>query len=295
MLRGALLFGLFFLLTLPVFLLLLIFSLPILLLPAPARVALRGPQILCGRLWIFMVTRILQLLGHPGPQIEQPLTLDPNGRYLILCNHVSWSDILVLLQLFGARMPFPRFLAKRQMLWIPLIGAAIWVLDFPLLRRSKAGAPPERAAADREAVARTCRRLGRGAFSLVIFPEGTRFSAEKHRRQESPYAHLLRPKAGGLGVALEHLGTRLDGVVDVTIDYSDAEMTYLDYLGTTRSMARARVELRPVPAGACRDEASREALLAWLNALWAEKDARLEAWSAEARRRRAGVAARGEV
>ncbi len=295
MLRGALLFGLFFLLTIPVFLLLLLFSLPILLLPAPARVALRGPQILCGRLWIFMVTRILERLGHPGPQVEQPLTLEPNGRYLILCNHVSWSDILVLLQLFGARMPFPRFLAKRQMLWIPLIGAAIWVLDFPLLRRSKAGDPPERAAADRAAVARTCRRLGSGAFSLVIFSEGTRFTAEKHRRQESPFRHLLRPRAGGLGIALEHLGTRLDGVVDVTIGYSDPQMTYLDYLGATRSTARARVELLAPPELPGRGDADRQVLQEWLNARWQVKDALLARWAGESETLSAGHDARGPV
>jgi len=299
MLRGLLLFSVLFLATIPVFLLFLLLGLPILLLPSPARIALRGPQVACGRLWILLSTRIVRLFGIPSPRIEGGASLDPQGQYLLLCNHTSWTDIMVLLQLFGARMPFPRFLAKREMLWIPLIGIAIWMLDFPLLRRSTAGDSPERSARDRAAVARGCRRLGSGAFTLVIFPEGTRFTPEKHAAQQSSYRHLLRPRAGGLGVALEHLGGRLDGVVDVTIGYANKGLNYLDYLGGRGGVVRARVDVLSPPGDlAAHDEAGRrEVLQEWLNALWRRKDAQLETWqSAEGvSGSRAGVSRQGPV
>jgi len=283
MLRGVLLFSVLFTVTIPVFLLFLLFGLPILLLPSPARIALRGPQIACGRLWIFLSTQIIRLFGIAPPRVEGGAMLDPQGQYLLLCNHASWTDIVVLLQLFGARMPFPRFLAKREMLWIPLIGIAIWMLDFPLLRRGRTGDSPERSARDRAAVARGCTRLGSGAFTLVIFPEGTRFTPAKHAAQQSPFCHLLRPRAGGVGVALEHLAGRLDGVVDVTIGYVDASLTYLDYLGGRGGPVRARVEILPVPdvVQGEREEERRQRLQEWLNALWQCKDGQLAAWRAQ--------------
>ncbi|GIT03467.1 MAG: hypothetical protein CM1200mP28_07260 [Deltaproteobacteria bacterium] len=32
---------------------------------------------------------------------------------------------------------------------------------------------------------------------MLIYAEGTRFTPEKHRRKNSPYKNLLKPRAGG--------------------------------------------------------------------------------------------------
>jgi hypothetical protein len=48
------------------------------------------------------------------------------------------------------------------------------------------------------------------------FVEGTRFTPAKHAAQQSPYKHLLKPKAGGLALALHVLGDRFDSLLDVT-------------------------------------------------------------------------------
>lgn len=120
MLRGIVLFVILFVGTVPIFLLLLLFGLPPLLFPESVRVTLRGPQLLCGRAWITMCLAGFRLFGVSAPEVEGEVRLNAQGRYLLLSNHASWTDIVVLLQLFGPRMPFPRFLAKREMLWFRL-------------------------------------------------------------------------------------------------------------------------------------------------------------------------------
>jgi len=280
MIRGAMVFLILFFGTVPIFLLFMLFGLPIMLLPAPGRIALRGPLVACGRLWICFSTSVLRLSGIPIPECDGNAALADDGQYLLLCNHRSWTDIMVLLQLFGPRMPFPRFIAKREMLWVPLIGLAIWMLDFPLVRRSAKRAGVERSERDREEVARGCRRLGSGPFTLVIFPEGTRFTPGKRQHQQSPYRHLLMPRSGGLGVALEHLGQRLDEVVNVTIGYDAPQLSYWDYLCGRSGRVRVQIERFPVPQRllGLEGEVGRQVLQEWLRGVWSEKEKCLQGW-----------------
>jgi 1-acyl-sn-glycerol-3-phosphate acyltransferase len=42
-----------------------------------------------------------------------------DGHYLVLANHQSWVDILVLQKVFNRRMPLLRFFLKRQLFWVP--------------------------------------------------------------------------------------------------------------------------------------------------------------------------------
>lgn len=51
------------------------------------------------------------------------------------------------------------------------------------------------------------------------FVEGTRFQPSKHQKQNSPFKHLLRPKAGGMAFALSAMGDQIHKLVDVTIYY----------------------------------------------------------------------------
>ena len=53
--------------------------------------------------------------------------------------------------------------------------------------------------ADLEATRRSCERFATRPTSIMNFVEGTRFTPAKHTGQDSPYTHLLRPRAGGAG------------------------------------------------------------------------------------------------
>jgi hypothetical protein len=59
---------------------------------------------------------------------------------------------------------------------------------------------------DREATRRACEKFALVPTSVMNFAEGTRFTWHKHRIQDSPYRHLLKPKAGALALALNAMG-----------------------------------------------------------------------------------------
>ena len=61
--------------------------------------------------------------------------LDPKGWYMVVANHQSWVDILVLQNVFYRKIPFLKFFLKKELFWFPLLGQAWWALDFPFMKR----------------------------------------------------------------------------------------------------------------------------------------------------------------
>lgn len=108
----------------------------------------------------------------------------------------------------------------------------------------------------------------------MSFVEGTRFTPAKQQAQQSPFRHLLRPKAGGVMSALEVLGDRLDAVLDVTIVYPGQVPRFIDVLCGRVPHVRVHVERLPVPLAADGGPLDTAALQAWLGDRWQAKDAR---------------------
>ena len=50
--------------------------------------------------------------------------LKRNEWYMVLSNHQSWVDILVLQRIFHRRIPFLKFFLKKELIWVPVIGLA---------------------------------------------------------------------------------------------------------------------------------------------------------------------------
>lgn len=201
--------------------------------------------------------------------------------YLVSANHQSWIDIPVVLRALNRRIPFPKFFIKQELIWVPLLGGAWWALDYPFMKRRSAAylaRHPEARDRDWETARRAGERLRATPATLLNFLEGTRFGAEKHVRQHSPYRHLLRPKAGGVAAVLESLGERLHILLDVTIVYADDRASFMDlFLGRIRRIT-VRVRQLPIPeelrgGDYRRDPEFRAALQAWIARLWTEKDA----------------------
>ncbi len=207
------------------------------------------------------------------------------GWYMVTCNHRSWADIFVLQHLFNRRIPMLKFFLKRQLIWVPVIGLAWWALDFPFMRRHTEAylkKHPEKRLEDAETTRRACRKFALVPTSVMNFVEGTRLTAVKHAAQQSPYRHLLKPKAGGLALALSALGDRFDSLVDVTIVYPDGTPSFWGFLRGDVRRVIVRVERLPIPPEFCTgdyagDAAFRARLQGWLHALWLEKDARIDA------------------
>lgn len=204
--------------------------------------------------------------------------LNPRGWYLVSSNHASWVDILVLQKVFNGRIPLLKFFLKQELIWVPVIGLAWWALDFPFLKRGRGGASGQ---TDLEATRRACERFKLIPTSVLSFAEGTRFTHAKHALQRSPYRHLLKPKSGGLAIALATMGSRFDALVDVTIFYPGATPTFWDLLcGRVREVV-VRAQLRPIPpalldAAAQASPRFRVHVQRWIDAMWQDKDRLLD-------------------
>ena len=216
--------------------------------------------------------------------IDEDLQLSMQGRYLMTCNHQSWVDTTVN-QYFGlTRMPLTRFFTKWELIFIPFVGQAFKILGFPMMKRhSKAqiDKKPELKDRDMEEARKACQQLLSQPFTLLNYLEGTRFTQEKHDQQQSPYQHLLKPKAGGLALALNILGDQIDALVDMTIVYPDGVPGYSEFwLG---EVPRIAVNLRKINipdwvlGGNYEDDAEyRERFQQWVHELWLEKDQLIE-------------------
>ena len=153
--------------------------------------------------------------------------LHPRGWYLVSSNHQSWVDILVLQRIFHGHIPFLKFFLKQQLIWVPVIGLAWWALDFPFMKRGR-GHGARRS--DLETTREACEKFKTIPTSVINFVEGTRFTAAKHALQNSPYKHLLKPKIGGLGIALATMGEQFEALLDVTIVYPHGTPDFWDLL-----------------------------------------------------------------
>lgn len=230
------------------------------------------------------------LIDHVLPNTQWDISIDKNlqlsmqGRYLMTCNHQSWVDTTVN-QYFGlTRMPLTRFFTKWELIFIPFVGQAFKILGFPMMKRhSKAQIEKKPALKDRdmEEARKACQQLLTQPFTLLNYLEGTRFTQEKHDQQQSPYQHLLKPKAGGLALALNILGDQIDALVDMTIVYPDGVPGYSEFwLG---EVPRIAVNLRKIHipdwilGGNYEDDAEyRERFQQWVHELWLEKDQLIE-------------------
>ncbi len=78
------------------------------------------------------------------------------------------------------------------------------------------------------------------------FLEGTRFTPEKQQQQQSPFQHLLKPKAGGISFVLNAMGEHLHKLLDVTIYYPKGTPTFWDYISGKVHDIKVRVRVLPI-------------------------------------------------
>lgn len=142
---------------------------------------------LCRRVFVYrliVVTWARTIVGLSGVSLKV-LGLDrvdPARPYVFVSNHQSYFDVICLIATLPANM---RFVAKKELLYIPLFGQVMWGLGHIVVdrsRRSKAVSEMKKAA----------RKIG-GGISILVFPEGAR----------SPDHKLLPFKKGGFNLAME--------------------------------------------------------------------------------------------
>lgn len=199
------------------------------------------------------------------------------GWYLVSSNHQSWVDILVLQRVFNGRIPLLKFFIKHELIYVPIIGLAWWALDFPFMKR-KGGVSAQK---DLETARKACEKFRVIPTSVISFLEGTRFTPGKHAQQKSPYQNLLKPKTGGVGMALETMGDMFDAMIDVTIVYPHGVPDFWQLLSGQMDEVVVTVREVPIPPALIQPDdgsgSKRAELQAWINGLWQAKDAEISA------------------
>ena len=224
----------------------------------------------------------LNFLNDIKFNIEGDKGLRMDEWYLVLANHQSWTDIVVLQYVLNGRIPYFRFFLKKELAWIPVFNFAWYALDYPYMQRySKEFLKknPHLKGKDIETTKKSCERFKHVPVSVMNFVEGTRFTPDKHQKQESPFANLLKPKAGGIAFVLAAMGDYLSCILDVTISYSPKAMGLWDFLCGRVTEVTVNIKKMPVTEDVkgdyFEDESFRQRFQNWVNALWEEKDSLL--------------------
>jgi len=243
--------------------------------------------IVIAMIWIDINSLILKISQRITWDVQGIDGLSTRESYLVISNHRSWADIFVLQHIFRHRIPFLKFFIKKELIWVPLLGVAWWALDFPFLKRYPRHVlekHPELRGKDMEATRKACGKFKNHPVSVMNFVEGTRFDYHKHERQESPYRHLLMPRAGGIALVLSSMGDYLSHILDVTIVYPENEppVRFWDLLAEKIPHITVRVRVLPIPDNVVgmnygEDTAFREQIRQWINRVWRDKDDQIEA------------------
>ena len=172
------------------------------------------------------------------------------GACMIISNHLSWADIVMLIVLYRGRIPITKFFLKHSLIYIPIIGQVCFALGMPFLRRytrSEILKNPKLKTKDLDATRKACLSVIEHPTTLVNFVEGTRFTKAKAKAQKSPYQNLMPPKAASLAVALGIIGPKLDCILNTTLQYpkNDGGKVFIDLLKGRLHEVIARVEVIP--------------------------------------------------
>ncbi|AGO57623.1 putative acyltransferase YihG [Serratia plymuthica 4Rx13] len=234
--------------------------------------------------WCQGLSLLLRINWQLRWDIEGLEGLDRKNWYLLISNHESWSDIVVLCVLLRNHIPMNKYFLKQQLAWVPFVGLACWALDMPFMKRYSRAyllKHPEKRGRDIEATRRSCEKFRKRPTTIVNFVEGSRFTEAKKIKTRSPYRNLLAPKAAGIAFTLSALGKQFDKVLNVTLLYPEnSERPFRDMLCGRLKRIVVRIELLPIDetlhGDYFNDKLFKRRFQLWLNTLWQEKDRLLD-------------------
>ncbi|MCZ4251328.1 acyltransferase [Pseudoalteromonas elyakovii] len=225
--------------------------------------------------------RLALWLGCPTIDVDIKGKVSTDGWYLLISNHMSWLDIVVLSAIDV--LPAPKFFLKDELKYVPFIGTGAWAMGMPFMKRvSKAqlAKNPKLKGLDVERTKRSCRDFRNHPTTIINFVEGTRFTCQKHKKQNSPFTYLLKPKAGGIAFALEVLGEQFDALLNTSIIYQgEGDHICRNLMRGRLNVIKVEMHVQAISAEMIgdyqHDRAFRTAFQQHINELWLQKDAQL--------------------
>jgi len=243
----------------------------------PLRIFMNGIQELWTLINGYLFTLFLPNLTWNVKGLSE---LNRRQWYFVIANHQSWVDILAIYHVLNFRVPVGKFFIKNELLYVPLIGLAVYALDFPFMKRYSKETlvkHPELRGKDLTTTQKACAKYQHYPVAVINFLEGTRITPSKHKQTQSSYQHLLKPKSAGAAFVISALGDRMDCVLDMTIAYPQGIPSFWDFCCGRVQVIYIDIKLRPIPEHFCQsnyesDAEFRQEFQSWINAIWLEKD-----------------------
>ena len=203
--------------------------------------------------------------------------------YMAMSNHQSWADIFVLLVSANYKIPLLKFFMKKELWWIPFVFLANKTLNMPFVNRhskEEVKKNPSLRTKDFENTIKSCKRFLRSPSTIFSYAEGTRFTRDKHEKQNSPYKNLLKPKVGGMATALSAM-PKVNTLIDYSLIYKTNKRSAWDFLTGEMRHVKVCVKKYDIPESLknrnySTDEQYREDFKVWIESIWAEKDEDIE-------------------
>lgn len=244
----------------------------------------------CATYWISFNNLNQKVFSRTHIDANLPNDLNLDDWYLIIANHQSWVDILVLQNVFNKKIPFLKFFLKQSLIYVPFLGLAWWGLDFPFMKRyskSFLQKNPHLKGADLKATKQACKKFEYTPVSIMNFVEGTRYHTSKAKSEFTTKLGLtqtMAPKAGGVAFVLDAMGNKLNKLLDVTIHYPNGAPTYWDFI--CGKVKRINVKVNCIQISELYDTGiysseyfdsveQKQTFQDWLNKLWQAKDQQL--------------------
>lgn len=174
------------------------------------------------RCWALNNYVVMTLFNNITWTVKGDNNLNKASWYLLIANHQSWLDIFVLSNFCRVHIPEPKYFLKESLKKVPFIGMGCWALDMPFMKRyskSYLKKHPHLIGSDIETTKKSCRKFKHTPTTIINFVEGTRFTEEKHKRQQNGFRYLLTPKAGGIAFTLATMGEQFNKILNVTLVY----------------------------------------------------------------------------
>lgn len=229
--------------------------------------------------------KLIMLLMHGDSIIiiEEHEELDQDDWYMAMSNHQSWADIFVLLVAANYKLPLLKFFMKKELWWIPFVLLANKTLNMPFVNRhskKEIDKNPSLRTRDYENTIKSCKRFLRCPSTIFSYAEGTRFTKEKHRNQQSPYNNLLTPKIGGMATALSAMPA-INTLVDYSLVYESSKRDAWSFLTGEMKNVKILVKKYDIPEylkekNYSADDQYREDFKDWIEDIWAQKDKDIE-------------------
>ena len=204
--------------------------------------------------------------------------LKKNDWYLVISNHQSWVDILILQKIFNRKIPLLKFFIKEQLKWVPFLGLAWMALDFPFMQRYSSKfleKHPHLRGKDLETTKKACEKFKNHPTAIMNFAEGTRFSKEKQQYQKSTYNNLLMPKTGGIALVLNSI-ENIHKIINVTIVYNNGVEGLWGFLCGKVKNVSINIEIIPITKEITgdyfNDTVFKNNFQNWVNTVWQNKD-----------------------